>query len=518
MKPLRHILILNLAKTCVITMKTNLCILTILAAMTVGAHGADTADLAGDWKFRRDDHQAGVREKWFAAPLAGDTTIKLPGTMDDAKLGLPNPVKPSLADLWRPNVYEGQAWYQREIEIPASWHGRRVTLFLERCRWVTQAWLDGQPCGEPQDSLIAPHVHLLGTDLQPGKHTLTLLVDNTKKIDLGTFVSALYGGTQGNLNGIVGQIELRATPPVWIDDVQVYPDWRTKSARVRVSIGNATGQAGAGAITLQALKSVLATNISWTADGGLADYQIALSDAPAWDEFHPTLCPLSVELNGDSATSRQVVFGLRELARRGTQFTMNGRPLFLRGTLECQVFPLTGYPPCDVAAWRRIFQIEKSYGLNFIRFHSWCPPEAAFAAADLEGIMIQAEAPQANVQAGSDPERDAFTEAELHADGPHLRQPSLVLPDDARQRIRRQERSAHPLGGHAHPGRPAASLFLRLRRADHHQPPVDGRHVWPRRPWSRHRCMTFARPSRARPSRPSATKSGSGCLSRILTR
>jgi len=408
-----HILTLNLAKTGVIARKTNLCILTILAAMAIGAQGADTADLAGDWNFQRDDQQAGVREKWFAAPLAGDTTIKLPGTMDDAKLGRPNPVKPSLADLWRPNVYEGPAWYQREIKIPAAWQGRRVTLFLERCRWVTQAWLDGQPCGEPQDSLIAPHVHLLGTDLPPGKHMLTLLVDNTKKIDLGTFVSALYGGTQGNLNGIVGQIELRATPPVWLDDVQVYPDWQTKSARVHVRIGNATGQAGAGPITLKALKSVLATNISWTADGGLADYQIALSDALAWDEFQPALCALDVQLNGDSANRRQVMFGLRELARRGTQFTMNGRPLFLRGTLECQVFPLTGHPPCDVPAWRRIFQIEKSYGLNFMRFHSWCPPEAAFAAADLEGILIQAEAPQANVPAGSDPVRDAFTQAEL---------------------------------------------------------------------------------------------------------
>ncbi len=409
-------------------MKITRWILTFLAAVAIDARGADTADLAGDWKFRRDDDKAGVREQWFAAPLAGNAKIKLPGTMDDAQLGIPNPVKPSLADLWRPNVYEGAAWYQREINIPESWHDRRVTLFLERCRWVTQAWLDGQLCGESLDSLIAPHVHLLGIGLQPGRHTLTLLVDNTKKIDLGTFVSALYGGTQGNLNGIVGKIELRATPLVWIDDVQVYPDWRTQSARVHVRIGNATGQAGASLITIKALQSMVATNISWTPDGGAAEYQIALSNTPAWDEFHPALSALNLELNHDASTRRRVVFGLRELGRRGTQFTMNGRPLFLRGTLECQVFPLTGHPPCDVPAWRRIFQIEKSYGLNFIRFHSWCPPEAAFAAADLEGIMIQAEAPQANVPAGANPARDAFTEAELlrmvHTYGNH---PSFCL-------------------------------------------------------------------------------------------
>lgn len=402
--------------------------LALLIGASIGARAVDTAGLSGEWKFRRDDENAGAREEWFRAPLAGDTKIRLPGTMDDAGLGIPNPEKPSLAGLWRPRVYEGAAWYQREIEIPASWRDKRVTLFLERCRWVTQAWLDGQPCGGPLDSLIAPHIHALGDHLRPGKHTLTLLVDNTRKIDLGPFVSALYGGTPGNLNGIVGKIELRATPLVWIDDVEVYPEWPKKAALVRVRIGNATGLAGSGTISLKAAGSGIATNLSWSADGGAGEFEMALNNVQPWDEFHPALSALDVELNHDPATSRRVVFGLRELARRGTQFTMNGRPIFLRGTLECQVFPLTGHPPCDVPSWRRIFQIEKSYGLNYMRFHSWCPPEAAFEAADIEGIMIQAEAPQANVPAGSDPDRDAFTAAELmrmvHTYGNH---PSFCL-------------------------------------------------------------------------------------------
>ncbi len=85
----------------------------------------------------------------------------------------------------------------------------------------------------------------------------------------------------------------------------------------------------------------------------------------------------------------------------------------MRGTLECAIFPLTGYPPTDVAAWRRIYRIIKSYGLNFMRFHSWCPPEAAFAAADQEGVMLQVEGPIANIDVGADARRDAFIEAEL---------------------------------------------------------------------------------------------------------
>ena len=63
----------------------------------------------------------------------------------------------------------------------------------------------------------------------------------------------------------------------------------------------------------------------------------------------------------------------------------------MRGTLECCIFPLTGYPPTDTTAWKRIINICKAHGLNHIRFHSWCPPEAAFKAADELGFYFQVE-------------------------------------------------------------------------------------------------------------------------------
>jgi len=355
--------------------------------------------LAGDWRFEI----AGADAKAFARELPGK--IRLPGTIDDAGLGPKNTKPPTLAGPYRLYDYAGPAWYQRDIEIPATWEGQRVTLFLERCRWVTTVWLDDKLIGS-RDSLIAPHVCDFGTAVAPGKHRLTICVDNTVKLNLGKFVSALFGGTWGNMNGIVGRIELGATPPVWIDDVQVYPNVAKKTALVKVRIGNATGKDGSGALSV-AGRSVTA---KWDANGGQAEVEVDVSGAKLWDEFSPNLTELTVKLGGDGRTVR---FGMRELAAKGTQFTMNGRPVFLRGTLECSIWPLTGYPPTDVPAWQRIYRIMKSYGLNHIRFHSWCPPEAAFAAADIEGIMIQAEGPQANVSAGSDPARDAFIEAQF---------------------------------------------------------------------------------------------------------
>ena len=58
--------------------------------------------------------------------------------------------------------------------------------------------------------------------ITPGKHTLTIRVDNSLKFNLGGFVSILYEGTQTNWNGIVGKIELRAVAQVWIDSQRVF--------------------------------------------------------------------------------------------------------------------------------------------------------------------------------------------------------------------------------------------------------------------------------------------------------
>ena len=105
-------------------------------------------------------------------------------------------------------------------------------------------------------------------------------------------------------------------------------------------------------------------------------------NAELWDEFHPALQHLTVTLRSPERDTREVTFGLRDISTDGTQFLINGRKTFIRGTLECCVFPKTGHPPTDIKDWERIIRVAKSCGLNLFRFHSYCPPEAAFEAAD----------------------------------------------------------------------------------------------------------------------------------------
>ena len=298
--------------------------------------------------------------------------------------------------------YVGAAWYQRDIEIPAGWAGKRVELFLERCHWETTVWIDDKKIGM-QNSLSTPHEHDLGK-LSPGKHTLTICVDNSYKIQIGTWAHAITEDTQGNWNGIIGAIELRATDPVWIRSAQVF------SSKIRVNIGNQSGQPQDGKIAGSAVRIPMG-------GGELEVPFVPPLEAKKWDEFSPSIHTLSLSLTaGDFSDTREIKYALRDLVTKDKQFVVNGRPTLMRGPVDECVYPLTGYPPTDKASWLRILGICKSHGFNFMRFHSWCPPEAAFAAGDELGFLFQIELPFWTMDAphfGLDAPRDQFIRDEL---------------------------------------------------------------------------------------------------------
>lgn len=400
--------------------------------------GENSQSLAGNWEVRLDPKIIGAGQGWMEPGVKFADQLPLPGTTDQAKLGIPLIIKPivskeGLARLHRKFSYIGPAWYRKSIEIPPAWEGRRVVLFFERVLWESQVWLDGVEIGK-QNSLSTPHQFDLSTQASVGRHELVIRVDNRQQFDIGRSHGYIED-TQSIWNGIVGAIELRSTPRVWIEQIQIDPD--PAKAAATVKIGNRTGLAGEGSlhakITGPGLAYELDVPVRWTADGGEATVDLkATQPLPLWSEFHPSLCILNVSLHrpGADAVTREQVFGYRKITASSTGITLNDLPVFFRGTHEGASFPLTGYPPMDVAEWRRLFRILKEWGLNHMRFHSYCPPEACFAAADAEGIYLQAELPLWVGDLGNrgDAGRVAWVRAEaariFAAYGNH---PSLVL-------------------------------------------------------------------------------------------
>ncbi|MEO5959165.1 MAG: sugar-binding domain-containing protein, partial [Opitutaceae bacterium] len=285
--------------------------------------------------------------------------------------------------------YTGAAWYQRKIEVPAAWAGRRLTLFLERAHWTTTVWLDDQLAGSNDANSVA-QVYALPANVAAGTHRLTIRVDNRLIPDIGENSHSISDHTQGNWNGIVGRIELTAHQPIWVENFDLFPDVQTRAVAVRGRLGRLGNQPWPRNVTLAGSTTGSASTVANVATDGTFTANYAFkADAGLWDEFSPNLHKLAVTL--ENGERREVTFGFRKIGRDGRQLTLNGRKLFLRGALDCAAFPRTGHPPTDVASWKRVLGVVKAHGLNHVRYHSWCPPEAAFVAADEIGIYLQVE-------------------------------------------------------------------------------------------------------------------------------
>jgi len=392
--------------------------------------------LAGEWRLALDPSNRGIRDKWFARKH--EETIMLPGTTDEAGLGelTSEACEDRLSRVYR---WIGPAWYQRDVTIPADWADRKVFLFLERTK-DCQVWVDGTWAGSDNSLSTSPQFDMSAL-LTPGTHTISILVDNSKLPPVGP-CHQVDERTQTNWNGIVGRIELRVREPIYIRSLQAYPDLTPANvpnpdADEPIKLGLKQGQS-----TIELVAEVV-NDLRWSGKGGftfraevvghedafsippveagkLLDQGVQQVKArlilpagiPAWDEFSPVLLRITMQVEAmpvvdwmrDSLT---ITCGLRSFTTARGQFVINGRRTFLRGKNDCALFPLTGYAPMEKTFWLTFLGAGRDYGVNHYRFHSWCPPEAAFQAADELGIYFQVELP--NKRGITEPQNADYT-------------------------------------------------------------------------------------------------------------
>ena len=390
-------------------MKNSIKLVTLL--LTAGFYSACTRQLPpdtqsripleGNWGLQLDTAGAGIAPDWLTKSCTD--SLFLPGTTDMGKKGTYNTDMTLTTSLSREYVFEGKALYTKQVDIPEEWDGTSVRLVMERTK-PTTIWIDGKEVGANNDISTAQQYDL-SSYLFPGTHTVAILVDNGKQ----AVPEKVYGSshaysasTQTNWNGIIGDFYLESVPLCGIDDIQLYPDVAKKVVTARVTLRNPDKGAGKGILSFYAeawntdkqhKTPVQTVEVDWTKPE--QELELALGDkALLWSEFTPALYRLSVSLKTDqSVDTEQATFGLRDFKTKGRQFTMNGKTTFLRGKHDACVFPLIAHTAMDVETWRHYFQVAKQYGINHYRFHSWCPPEACFEAADIEGIYLQPELP-----------------------------------------------------------------------------------------------------------------------------
>ncbi len=354
-------------------------------------------NLQGIWNFALDQDKNGVEQKFYAASLTD--TISLPGTTSMAQKGTYSDVKET-GTLTDPYLFEGYAWYSRQITLDAEDLGKNILLYLERTR-MTKVWVNDTLVGD-RDSLNTPHQYDLTPYIKENTFRLTILVSNVDYPTKGGHLTS--PDTQTNWNGIIGEISLHVYDAVYVASIKTFPDADHKEVTLELTTVNTTAED----VTLPVTVTAELTDINGLTGQKTAavDYPVAFpkgtaktsvtytlgSDAVLWSEYSPMIYTLTACVNhSDEKTT--TTFGLRSFSTNETEFLINGRPTFLRGKHDGLIFPLTGAVPATVEEWIRVMKISRSYGINHYRFHTCCPPDAAFVAADLLGIYMEPQLP-----------------------------------------------------------------------------------------------------------------------------
>lgn len=400
---------------------------------------AHVYDLSGSWEFTLDPEGDGS-EKFYCDNFYTDT-IELPSTTAIQKKGIENFSK-EIGHLTEAYPYAGNAWYQKRIKIDPSEVGKPMYLYLERTR-ITTLWVNDTYVSTC-DSLCTPHEYDITKYVTSPSIKITILVNNKDYKTKGGHLTS--PDTQTNWNGITGKLNLSVNDEIYIKNIETYPCIEEPSVRIKTAVINthtreiktnlcyygdlvSLSKKEQDAISLKFHEVVLSpglNHIEYT-------YKIE-NNIEFWSEYNPTLYHIYVGVQEKNRSyDKYTIFGLRKFSTEGLHFYINNDKTFLRGKHDGLIFPLTGAAPTTSEEWLRVLQISKSYGINHYRFHTCCPPGAAFEAADLLGIYMEPELPfwgtiTTNEDEGHNEEEFQFLieegERMLHAFGDH---PSFVM-------------------------------------------------------------------------------------------
>ncbi len=358
-------------------------------------------------------------------------SIQLPGTLDESgigfaddphqqwkvdeveRIGFYHEGDPIVTRLTRKATFEGIARLEKTIDWAPD-AGKRVFLCAERARDL-QLLVNGKRVSPLYPGTLDTPYQFEITPYVTGHDTLTLLSSNAYLSwprEAIVYASAASDETQTNWNGILGTFCLNTEEPVFIDQIRAYP--QDHSLDLVLVMNTAVPWEGDIMLRSDAFPAPVTHHLCLSC--GLTEISLPnlplVNDLHHWDLEDGFLYTLTAE--GVGLAPYRTRFGLRTFRAEGTRLMLNGRPVFLRSEANCAVFPETGYCPMDVETWKEVLRTYQAYGVNCMRFHSHCPPEAAFTAADELGMLMQPELSHWDpVHAFASPKSQAYYTDEL---------------------------------------------------------------------------------------------------------
>ncbi len=334
-------------------------------------------NLNGEWGFKFDKQNTGLRDRWYTHVAAFTQTITVPfpwgsnlSTVEDE------------ADI---------GWYARKINVPGTWAGQRVFLVIGACDWHTTAWLDGRELGTNQGGYTPFEFELTGFIEQDKAHELVLRVDDTPH-DFKLEGKQGYGRAAG----IWQTVYLEARPQVALQYVHFTPDIDAAKVRITAQLDQ---KAPAGC-TLEINSDRLQAVQKVKKGLDLVEFDLDIPGPRLWSLVDPYLYEVDVLLKtGDTVDKVSTYFGMRKVSvgtLPGTDIPyiyLNNEPVYWQFSLDQSYHPDGYYTfPSDDFMRDEILR-SRRLGLNGQRIHIKIEVPRKLYWADKLGVLIQADVP-----------------------------------------------------------------------------------------------------------------------------
>ncbi|MER5804787.1 glycoside hydrolase family 2 TIM barrel-domain containing protein [Streptomyces mirabilis] len=288
--------------------------------------------------------------------------------------------------------------YEREVDVPAEWAGRRIVLQVGAAESVLLVHVDGRPVGVSKDSHLAAEFDLSDV-VRPGERA-SLRLTVVKWSD----ASHLEDQDQWWHAGITRSVLLYATDPLWLADVTV----RTRcdgGLRVDCHVRDAGGALPEGWYVTGELDGQLLTQDAEyerfkEEDGRVSDFlgearlTTVVAGVRTWTAETPELYDLTVRLHradGSVADTSHQRVGFREVEIRGRDLLLNGERVYIRGVNRHDFHPLTGRT-VSYDDMRADLVTLKRFGFNAIRAAHYPNDPTLLDLADELGFYVVDEA------------------------------------------------------------------------------------------------------------------------------
>ncbi|MCC7374441.1 MAG: hypothetical protein IT581_07280 [Verrucomicrobiales bacterium] len=388
-----------------------------------GLPARPTLDLSGNWEFRVDAADTGRNDQWFKPGTPFPQTLRVPGAWNAQGIGFPTAeqlrayedgVLESQKSLNQTgtlgvqresermfHVFPGPAWYRKSVTIPSDWTGLNPWLIFEGVHRSAEVWIDGQPAGA-HHSYLTPFRIDLSPFAKPGQSiSVTARVDAHRRREVDPLLGCLdtLDFLYVTWGGIHQPVRLEGIAAVHLNDVFVVPRLADSTAELRLSLAGGPGKDMTVKVEISDAEGHRVASEERPVPAAAPEFNLSvtLPSPKLWSPASPHLYTASVRLftGGNSTDARTVRFGMREFRVDGGRFLLNGQPIFLRGYGDDCIYPDTIAPPIGKEEFRRRLARAREYGFNYVRHHSWTPPDDYLEAADELGMMLQPEFPLA---------------------------------------------------------------------------------------------------------------------------